>query len=215
LADLGRIKKDHGVPLFYVDAVASMGGAPVSADGWNIDLCLGATQKCLSAIPDLAYVAVSDAAWEIIDKVDYVGYDALKPFKNARIEKYFPYTPNWHAMAALNAAAELILNEGLEKCFARHDEVAEYCRRQLIDMGQSLFPAPDAVPSPTVTAINVPTGITWPELDARFRQEGLAAAGNYGPLAGKVFRIGHMGTQADMELVEGALDVIKRVVRSL
>lgn len=215
LEDLGRIKKDCSVPLFYVDVVASMGGTPVSADDWNIDLCLGATQKCLSSLPDLAFVSISDAAWEIIDQVNYVGYDALKPFKTARIENYFPYTPNWHAMAALYAAADLILTEGLEKCFARHEEAADYCRRHLIDIGLSLFPAPGAVPSPTVTAVHVPAGTTWPELDAKFRQEGLVVAGNYGSLAGKVFRIGHMGTQADRKLVKGALDVIERIVRSL
>jgi len=214
LEDLGRIKNDHGVPLFYVDAVASMGGAPVFVDDWNIDLCLGGTQKCLSALPDLAFVSVSDAAREVVDQVDYAGYDALKPFKTARTQKYFPYTPHWHAMAALHTAAGLILTEGLEKCFDRHKEAADYCRRHLVDMGLSLFPAPDAVSSPTVTAVHVPAGVTWRELDARFRHEGLVVGGNYGPLAGKVFRIGHMGTQADMKLVKGALDVIGGVVRN-
>jgi len=215
LADLGSVKSEHDVPLFYVDAVASMGGTLVSVDDWNIDLCLGATQKCLSSLPDLAFVSISDAAWEIIDHVDYVGYDALKPFQPARDEKYFPYTPNWHAMAGLNAGAELIINEGLKKCFARHEEVADYCRQCVSDMGLTLFPAPSAVPSPTVTAVNVPPGITWPEFDAKLREDGLVVAGNYGSLAGKVFRIGHMGAQADMELVKRAFDVIEKVVRSL
>lgn len=213
LADLGRLKKECGVPLFYVDAVASMGGTPVSADDWNIDLCLGATQKCLSSLPDLAFVSISDAAWEIINQVDYVGYDALKPFQTARAEKYFPYTPNWHAVAGLNAGTDLIISEGIEKCFARHEQVANYCRQRLNDMGLSLFPAPDAVPSPTVTAVNVPPGITWSEFDARLREGGLVVGGNYGPLAGKVFRLGHMGAQADMELVKHALDVIENVVQ--
>jgi aspartate aminotransferase-like enzyme len=215
LEDLACIKKDHRVPLFYVDVVASLGGTQVAVDDWNIDLCLGATQKCLSSPPDLAFVSISDAAWDIIDQIDYMGYDALKPFSKARIEKYFPYTPNWNAMAALNTAAELIINEGLEKCFARHEAVGDYCRRYLINMGLSMFPAPGAVPSPTVTSVNVPSGITWTDLDARLRQEGLVVAGNYGPLAGKVFRIGHMGTQADMQLVKRALEVVEGVVRSL
>ena len=203
------------MPLLYVDAVASMGGTPVLVDDWNIDLCLGATQKCLSSLPDLAFVSISDAAWEIIERVDYVGYDALKPFQTARADKYFPYTPNWHAMAGLNAGAEFIINEGLEKCFARHEKVADYCRRRMSDIGLSLFPAPGASPSPTVTAVNVPPGITWPAFDAKLRKDGLVVAGNYGPLAGKVFRMGHMGAQADMGLVKRALDVTEQVVRSL
>jgi len=211
LADVGRIKKEHGVALFYVDAVASMGGTPVLTDQWNIDLCLGASQKCLSSLPDVAFVAVSEAAWEVIHQVDYTGYDALKPFRTARKDMYFPYTPNWHAMAGLNAAVELILNEGLKNCFARHKKVAEYCRNRLKDMGLSLFPAPDAVPSPTVTAVRVPEGISWPEFDAKLRERGLVVGGSYGPLAGKVFRLGHMGAQADMELMKRALEVIESV----
>lgn len=215
LADLGRVKKEHGVPLFYVDAVASMGGTAVATDDWNIDLCLGASQKCLSCLPDLAFVSISEAAWEIINQVNYVGYDALKPFKTAQAEKYFPYTPNWHAVAGLNAGAELIIKEGLEKSFARHRQVADYCRRRLADIGLSLFPAADAVPSPTVTAVKMPPGITWEAYDARLREKGLVVGGSYGPLAGKVFRLGHMGTQAHIEIVKPALDVIEAVLDSL
>jgi aspartate aminotransferase-like enzyme len=215
LADLGRIKKAHGVPLLYVDAVASIGGALVSTDHWNIDLCLGGTQKCLSSLPDLAFVSISDTAWEIINRVDYAGYDALKPFETAQAQKYFPYTPNWHAMAALNAGAERIIKEGLDRCIGRHEQVADYCRRRLIDMGLSLFPAAEAVPSPTVTAVYVPSGITWSAFDARLREGGLVVGGSYGPLAGKLFRLGHMGSQADMELAIRALDVIERAVGSL
>jgi len=212
LEELGRLKKHHNVPLLYVDAVASAGGTPVLTDQWHIDLCLGGSQKCLSCLPDMSFLAVSHSAWEIIHEVNYVGYDALKPFRNATKAHYFPYTPNWHGIAGLNTGAELILNEGLDNSFARHQEVARYCRTKLIDMGLSLFPAPDAVPSPTVTAVNVPGNKTWPELDARFREHGLVVGGSYGKLAGRVFRLGHMGTQADMELVSQALTVLEKVI---
>lgn len=90
--------------------------------------------------------------------------------------------------------------------------IAEFCRNKIIKMGLSLFPAPDAVPSPTVTAANVPDGVDWPEFNLQLRQQGLVVGGSYGPMAGKVFRLGHMGTQADMELVKHALNVIEIVV---
>jgi aspartate aminotransferase-like enzyme len=54
--------------------------------------------------------------------------------------------------------------------------------------------------------------MTWKDLDERFRQHGLAVGGSYGPLAGKVFRLGHMGSQADMDLVQQALGIIEKVV---
>lgn len=212
LAELGQLKKRHQVPLLYVDAVASIGGTPVLTDDWQIDLCLGGGQKCLSALPDMSFLSVSDTAWEIIHAVDYAGYDALKPFKEAQASHYFPYTPNWHGVAGLNAGAALILSEGLSNSFERHESVAEFCREKLIEMGLNLFPDPSAVQSPTVTAVNVPEEMTWPELDDRLRKQGLVVGGSYGPLAGKVFRLGHMGTQADMELMEQALTVIESVI---
>jgi len=207
---LGRLKQEMGVPLLYVDAVSSIGGVPVLPDEWNIDLCLGGAQKCLSALPDTCFLSVSAKAWEIIDEVNYVGYDAIKPFKTAVERHYFPYTPGWQATAGLNAGAEAILREGLEACFKRHAEVAAYCRKRLVEIGYSLYPAPGAVPSPTVTAVYVPKGITWTEFDHRLRQQGLVAGGSYGSIAGKVFRLGHMGTQADMGLVKQALDILDK-----
>jgi aspartate aminotransferase-like enzyme len=160
----------------------------------------------------MAFLSVSDGAWEIIDQVDYVGYDALKPFRSAQSEHYFPYTPNWHGVAELNAGAESILQEGLSESYSRHHENARFCRKEIAQMGLALFPASNAIPSPTVTAVNVPGNITWQEFDAKLRQQGLVVAGSYGPLTDKVFRLGHMGTQADKDLVARALDAIKKVL---
>jgi len=212
LEALGRLKKELEVPLLYVDAVSSIGGAPVLTDAWHIDLCLGGSQKCLSSLPDMAFLSVSDAAWEIIDQVDYSGYDALKPFQTAQARHYFPCTPNWHGVAGLNAGAGLILNEGLDASFKRHADVAEFCRRHLEEMGLTLFPSAQAVPAPTVTAVKVPQGMSWPDFDAALRRQGLVVAGSYGPLADKVFRLGHMGTQADRKLMVQALDAIRKAL---
>lgn len=210
IAQIGALKVKHHVPLLYVDAVASLGGAPVKTDEWNIDLCLGGSQKVLSVPPSMAFLSVSGKAWEIIHQVSYPGYDALKPFATAQKDFYFPYTPYWHGVAALNVGAEILLEGGLENSFARHQKVAAFCRQELERMGLDLFPAAGAVPSPTVTAVKVPVSISWQELNARFRRHGLAVGGSYGPLAQKVFRLGHMGSQASIELVEQALEVIRK-----
>ncbi len=213
LAELGRLKEKHGVPLLYVDAVASAGGAPVLTDEWHVDLMLGGSQKVLSVPPSKSMVAISPRAWEIIEQVNYPGYDALLPFKTAVDSAYFPYTPDWQGLAALNTGAELLLNEGLENSFTRHATVAENCRNRLAEMGLKIYPKPEAVSSPTVTAVYVPEPFTWPEFDSRLREQGLVTGGSYGPLAGKIFRLGHMGSQADPDLVEKALDIIETVTR--
>jgi aspartate aminotransferase-like enzyme len=67
---------------------------------------------------------------------------------------------------------------------------------------------PKQTSSPTVTALRVPEDISWQVLDRRLREHGMVVGGSLGPLDGKVFRIGHMGTQADRALLERAMDVI-------
>lgn len=212
VVEIGELKEKYGVPLLYVDAVSGLGGSVVKTDDWHIDLCLGGSQKCLSAPASMSFLSVSDKSWEIIEEIGYVGYDALLPFRYAVKNAYFPYTPYWQGTAQLNKACELLLEEGLSNAIARHKKVAGYCRQRAIDMGLRLYPAPDAIPSPTVTAVYVPDTISWKKLDAAFRAEGLVVGGNYGCLAGEVFRIGHMGTQANLNLVKEAMDIIEKAI---
>ena len=212
LAELGQICREVDA-LFYVDFVASGGGAPVDVDRCAIDLGLLGSQKVLSLPPDLSMVTVSERAWEVVEAVDYAGYDALKPWRHGPAQRYLPYTHNWSALAALEVALDLLLAEGMDAVYARHAAVAASCRRAMQEMGVRLFPQREEYNAPTVTAAYVPDGWTWPELNKALRAQGMAVGGNYGDLAGKVFRIGHMGSQADAALVERGMGVLRRVLR--
>jgi aspartate aminotransferase-like enzyme len=214
-AEVGALVGEYEVPLYYVDAVASVGGTPVLADEWGIDLCLAGTQKAFSSLPDLGIVAVSQRAWHVIEEVAYQGYDALAPFHTALSEGYFPYTPNWHAVAGLDSACGLLLDEGLEVVYARHAEAAAFCRGQLDKMAFALFPRDPATSAPTVTAVKIPESASWEELNSALRGRGMVVGGSYGPLAGQVFRIGHMGCQADMDLLERGMDTLAQVAEEL
>ena len=109
---------------------------------------------------------------------------------------------------ALRQGSALILNEGLDACFARHEAVAAACRQGLADMGLKLFRVPGAVAAPTVTAAYVPDGVDWNVWRNALKSAGLAVARSFGPMRDKVFRLGHMGTQANMTLLRRALDII-------
>lgn len=209
LDGIGEIKRRHNVPLLYVDAVASLGGTPVHADAWGVDLVLGGSQKCLSAPPSLSILGVSEAAWLRIAQVGYQGYDALLPWRTVRSAGRCPYTPYWHGLAALYAALQGLLAEGLDAVYCRHETVAHQCRTGLRAMGLTLWPSLDAVCAPTVTAAIIPTGWTWPAWRLALRQRGLVVAGSFGPMADTVFRLGHMGSQADTVLMRQALDTIQ------
>jgi aspartate aminotransferase-like enzyme len=211
LDELGGLKRDRGVPLFAVDAVASWGGVPMRSDDWRIDLLLGGSQKCLSCPPDMTMAAVSGAAWERIAAVRYQGYDAFLPFHGAGEDPaLFPYTPNRPGIAALHASTLALLEEGLPAVFARHEQVAAQCRKGLRAAGFALWPAQDAVPSPTVTAARVPARLVWSEWQAELARQGLVLGGSLGPLSGKVFRLGHMGSQADAGRMAEALKILER-----
>lgn len=211
LQELGAIAREVDA-LFYVDFVASAGGCPVDVDVCQIDLGLLGSQKVLSLPADLAMVSVSERAWERIDQVSYAGYDALLPWRTAIADQYMPYTHNWQAMAGLRVSIQALVDEGWEKVYQRHADVAAYCRRRLQEMGITLWPAEEAFCAPTVTAANLPEGWSWEALDQALRRHGMVVGGIYGPLAGKVFRIGHMGTQANMALIEEGMDLLEQVL---
>jgi aspartate aminotransferase-like enzyme len=208
LERLGAVAQRHG-SLFCVDAVSSIGGVEIRADAWGIDLLLGGSQKCLSVPPSMSFLSVSPPAWERIEQAGYQGYDALAPWRSLSGEYACPYTPYWHGLAALHAGVRRVLHEGPERVFARHEEVARQCRDGLRELGIALWPAPGSVPAPTVTAALVPAAMGWNEWNARLRARGLAVGANLGPLAGKVFRLGHMGSQAGQRLMADALAVMR------
>ena len=211
LEDYGRIAREAEA-LLCVDFVASAGGAPVRVDDWGIDLGLLGSQKCLSLPPDLCFTSLSPRAREAVRRRGYQGYDALAPFEEARLTGAFPYTHHWRGLAALRQALDLYEEEGQEAVWSRHARAAARCRSRLADLGVALFPEEEAFCSPTVTAARVPEGWTWEALDGALRRRGVVLGGNYGPLAGKVFRFGHMGTQASLPLVDRALDALGEVL---
>ncbi|MCL2767954.1 MAG: aminotransferase class V-fold PLP-dependent enzyme [Synergistaceae bacterium] len=210
LKELGEISKEAGA-ILIVDFVASGCGCPVDVDDNNIDIGLLGSQKVLSMPPHLSIATVSDRAWQRISEVNYAGYDALKPWKDGVQNRYLPYTHDWHAMSALGVSLDIIMREGIEKVYERHERAAKVCRDGVKALGFELFPQNELFCSPTVTAVNVPPNTDWKTLNDKLRSEGVVLGGNYGPLAGKVFRFGHMGAQAQEGLVISALEALKRV----
>ncbi len=206
---LGELKRKYQIPLLYVDAVASIGGAPVLTDEWGIDLCLGGSQKVLSVPPDMCFLSISETAWEIIEKVDYPGYDALKPFRSAQKNFAFPYTPNWHGLAALNVSTNLISRKAWNTAMPATNRLPGYAGTVLRSLDWKSCLLRMQYPPPPSQQSRCRNLISWKELDIRFRKNGLVVGGSYSPLADKVFRLGHMGMQADANLVNQALDVIR------
>ena len=212
LSELGKIAREVDA-LFVVDFVSSVGGVDLDVDACNIDIGLLGSQKCLSLPPSLSISSISQRAWDVIKSVNYAGYEAYKDWENVPENHYMPYTHDWQSMKALNISLTRMIHEGPENVYARHSEAAKLCRDMGQEMGLKLFPKREEFSSPTVTAFYVPEKYSWHDFDMALRARGLVVGGNYGTLAGKVFRIGHMGSQADSEIVKKGMEIIGEAIK--
>ena len=196
--------------LSIVDAVSSLGGAPVPTE--RIDVCIGATQKCFSAPPGLTVLSVSDAAWERIEATETNGYYTdLEPWRTAADEEWFPYTMPVSNLYSLEAAIDLLREEGLESVFSRHEEVAAVCRERARELGLEVYPNEEELCSPTVTALDAEGRAL--ELQERMDEDHdiVLSTGLY-DLEDDILRIGHMGHNARVENVEQTMDALEDVL---
>eukprot|EP00698_Gefionella_okellyi_P011192 TRINITY_DN2941_c0_g1_i1.p1 TRINITY_DN2941_c0_g1~~TRINITY_DN2941_c0_g1_i1.p1 ORF type:complete len:333 (-),score=47.14 TRINITY_DN2941_c0_g1_i1:182-1180(-) len=202
-------------PVMIVDVVSSAFGVPVLIEQWGIDIALLGAQKCLSLPPDSCAAMVSDRAWQTIAQVNYVGYDAFQPFSLVpqTVQPFeFPYTPCFTSVAQWQARLRSLQQTGMSEVYSSHNRAAVRTRKLLHRMGIRLFAKDERACSPTVTAAYLPTGWTWAALDRELRAHGVVMAGSYGPMTGKVFRVGHMGTQASVDRVDKAMEVLRLVL---
>jgi len=196
IKEIGEVIKGAGA-RYVVDTVASLGGMNVRTDEWGIDANCTCSQKCLGVPPGLAMIALSkNGLREVEERRELVGtvYGDLKGWLNLARNptKAYYATQPVNLVYALDAALDLILNEGLEKRFRRHRTIAEACRSSMSAMGLELV-AEEGYAADTVTSVFYPKGIE----DASFRGEvarnHVIIARGFGELEGRIFRVGHMG----------------------
>ena len=194
--------------LTIVDAVSSLGGTPVPME--KIDLCIGASQKCFSAPPGLTTVSVSDRAWERIEDTDSRGfYTDLGLWRGVAETGDFPYTHLESNCYGLAEAVSMILDEGLDSVYARHEAAATRCRELGDEIGLETYPDADRS-SPTVTAFAVDGALAVQE---RLHDEHDVLVGTgLGDLEDDLIRIGHMGYSADTERVEETMAALESVL---
>jgi aspartate aminotransferase-like enzyme len=179
--------------LILVDGISGLGAIPSETDAWGLDLVATGSQKSWMSPPGLAMVSVSERAWQAMEtaRLPRFYFDLRAARASARSGET-PFTPAVSICFALDAALELIEAEGYDAVFARHAAVGAATRAGLSAMGFRLFADP-AHASDTVTAVVVPEGVDWPAFSKELRSRGLVIAGAQGKLAGKVFRVGHLG----------------------
>jgi alanine-glyoxylate transaminase/serine-glyoxylate transaminase/serine-pyruvate transaminase len=211
LAAVRRAIDAAGHPaLFVVDLVASLAAAPFEMDALGVDVAMGASQKGLMCPPGLGYVAVNARALAFAEA--HPGprfyWDWVRRASDVQYKKFCGTPPLAH-LAGLEAALQLIEQEGLAHVHARHVRLADAVHAALARWGEAGALKPfcrvPAARSASVTAIEVGPGIDPEALRTVARERfQVAIAGGLGPLAGRVFRIGHLGDMNEATIL-GAL----------
>src|SRR5262245_2938416 len=203
--ELARVARDAGA-LVLVDVVSSLGAVPFDFDGWGVDVAVGGSQKALSASPGIAFVAISERAWEAHANATlpryYFDWSIYRKFAELPHPEN-PWTPAISVMQGLHAALELYFQDGVDAAYRRHEMLSRAVKEGAKALGLDLF-GEGLEANWTVTAIRAPEGIDADTISDRIRSDfGAVIAPGQGPLKGKVFRIGHFGYFSELDIIRG------------
>ena len=199
--------------LLVVDSITGIGIHPYRMDEWGVDITVSGSQKGCMIPPGLAFIAVSERCWQIVEQCSSPRYYLdLRAMRDNWKKTTTPYTPPVSLVRALHKALEMILEEGLENVHARHQRLAEVTRAAMKALGLKLLAEN---PANGVTAVWGPEGISIKRLTSTMRDKyGVTIAGGQGPLTDKIFRIGHMGYVSEEDLLVG-IGMLERVLAEL
>jgi len=187
-----------------VDGVSSIASIDFRMSEWGVDLAVSGSQKGFMLPTGLAIVAASDKALEATKTAEcprcfFDFSDMIKTNKDG----FFPYTPATTLLRGLRASVDLLLAEGLDNVFARHHRLAEGVRRAVDAWGLTLCAKEPKWYSDTVSAICVPDGFDGNEVvKVAYARFNLSLGVGLNKVAGRVFRIGHLGWLNELMLLQ-------------
>ncbi|UUV08058.1 L-aspartate--glyoxylate aminotransferase BhcA [Ruegeria sp. YS9] len=191
--------------MLFVDGVSSIGSMDFRFDEWGVDVAVTGSQKGFMLPAGLAIVGFSQRAMGAtstgtLPRTFFDVHDMAKGYAN----NAYPYTPAVGLMNGLNQACDMLLSEGLENVFARHHRIAEGVRAAVGAWGLELCAANPSVYSDTVSAIRTPNDFNATDIVTHAAEKyGVAFGVGLGEVAGKVFRIGHLGSLTDVMALSG------------
>jgi len=219
LRAIGNIAREFGV-LTIVDTVSGLAGENLSPESWGLDVAVAGPQKCLGGTPGLSLMAISPAAWKAMESKPSPlrgSFLSILDWKSAWIEGHrFPYTPSVSEIYALESVLSQALEIGMERYVARHVAIARACRAGIKALGLELWAAREEIAATCCTAITMPAGLTDAQIRGRMRDVyGVMTSGGYGELAGKLFRLGHMGKAAHPTYLAAEMAILERTLADL
>jgi alanine-glyoxylate transaminase/serine-glyoxylate transaminase/serine-pyruvate transaminase len=207
--DVAPLGAGKGDALLLIDCVTSLGGIEVAVDEWGVDVAYAGTQKCLGVPPGLAPLTVSARARErFVDKCQswYLDLSMISDYVGSA--RKYHHTAPVSMIYGLHAGLGVLLDEGLEASWARHESCGRALQEGLEKLGFGLFAA-EGHRLPELTTVTLPDGVDdAPTRRALLERYGIEVGGGVGAYAGKVWRVGCMGHTArrrNVTLLLGAL----------
>ncbi|HKU23294.1 MAG TPA: alanine--glyoxylate aminotransferase family protein [Terriglobales bacterium] len=214
----GLVRAQAPQALLVVDAITGLGTTRLDVDGWGIDVIIGGSQKALMIPPGLAYLAVSERAWQRAESTRSPRYYFdLRRERKAAAKGESAYTPATALIAALGAALEYLrqggdgsLAVGRDRLIAGAELCAQMTRAAVGALGLRLF-APNA-PASALTAVVPPAGLDSGKIVAGLRENfGAVVANGQGEMKGKLFRIAHIGYYDYLDTI-GVIGALEHVL---
>jgi aspartate aminotransferase-like enzyme len=188
--------------LLVVDGVSGAGGIEIKTDEWNVDIQVTGSQKALMLPPGLGVISVSSKAWNKIENNSSPRhyFNLIKARKS--MEKWnTAFTPAVSLFVGLNAALDIMLDEGMDNVYARHKLLRDATRAAVRALGLKLM-TEDFCASPVITSVYAPEGVGSDDIRKVLKQEyGITFAGGQAKLKNKIFRIAHMGFADKMDVL--------------
>ncbi|MGX1498461.1 alanine-glyoxylate transaminase/serine-glyoxylate transaminase/serine-pyruvate transaminase [Labrenzia sp. MBR-25] len=191
--------------LLFVDGVSSIASMDFRMDEWGVDAAVTGSQKGFMLPPGLAIIALSPKAQAAVEsaRLPRTFFD-VRDMMKAYASNAYPYTPAVGLMNGLKQSCDMLLAEGLENVFARHHRIAEGVRAAVRAWGLELCARSPDVYSDSVSAIRTPEGFNATGIVTHAAAKyGVAFGVGLGEVAGKVFRIGHLGSLTDVMMLSG------------
>jgi len=189
--------------LLFVDGVSSVASIDFQMDAWGVDLCVSGSQKGFMLPTGLGIVCASQKALEARKSAKlYRTFFSFDDMMTANDNGFFPYTPNTIYLRGLRESVNMLLEEGLENVFARQHRIGTAVRKAVAAWGLKPVASDPKWYSDTVTAIYVPEGVDGNEVVRHaYKFYNLALSVSLGKIAGKAFRIGHLGDMNEMMIL--------------
>lgn len=189
--------------LLMVDSISGLASADYRHDEWGVDVTVGGSQKGLMLPPGIAFNALSPKALEAAKSAKLPkSYWAWDEIVAMNVGGYWPYTPNTNLLYGLSESLDMLLGEGLDKVFARHQRWAEGVRTAVRAWGLPIQCADAAVYSPVLTGVVMPAGVDADALRGLIHERfDLSLGTGLGKVKGRMFRIGHLGDSNDLTLL--------------